>query len=127
MDMDDSMIKSQQDNEEKIISKKDVIFIIVLLAITMMIFIFMRISRSKGYNVIISADGKTVKTLSIDKDAEYVFESDKGYNIVVIKDGAVYVKEADCPDKICVNHKKISNVGETIICLPHKLVIEIRE
>ena len=127
MDMDDSMIKSQQDNEEKIISKKDVIFIIVLLAITMMIFIFMRISRSKGYNVRISADGQIIKTLSLDKDDEYVFESDKGYNIVVIKEGAVYVKEADCPDKICVKHKKISNVGEAIICLPHKLVIEIRE
>ncbi|MBQ8924018.1 MAG: NusG domain II-containing protein [Lachnospiraceae bacterium] len=127
MDMDDGMIKSQQDNEEKIISKKDVIFIIVLLTITMMIFIFMRISRSTGYNVKISADGKTVKTLSLDKDTEYVFESDKGYNIIIIKDGAVYVKEADCPDKICVNHKKISNVGETIICLPHELVVEITE
>ena len=121
------MNKLHQENEEKIISKKDVIFIIVLLAITMMIFIFMRISRDTGYNVKITADGKTVKTLSLDKDAEYVFESDKGYNIVIIKDGGVCVKEADCPDKICVNHKKISKVGEAIICLPHKLVVEIRE
>ncbi|MBQ9608104.1 MAG: NusG domain II-containing protein [Lachnospiraceae bacterium] len=125
--MDDNMNKLHQENEEKIISKKDVIFIIVLLAITMMIFIFMRISRDTGYNVKITADGKTVKTLSLDKDAEYVFESDKGYNIVIIKDGGVCVKEADCPDKICVNHKKISKVGEAIICLPHKLVVEIRE
>ena len=73
MDMDDSMIKWQQDNEEKIISKKDIIFIIVLLVIAMMIFIFMQISRSTGYNVKITADGKTVKTLSLDKDDEYVF------------------------------------------------------
>ena len=48
-------------------------------------------------------------------------------SFIEIKDGEVSVKEADCPDKICVNHKKISNVGESIICLPHKLVIEIRE
>jgi len=39
----------------------------------------------------------------------------------------VDVIEADCPDKICVKHTNIKNAGETIICLPHKLVIEIVE
>ncbi|MBQ8914512.1 MAG: NusG domain II-containing protein [Lachnospiraceae bacterium] len=111
----------------KIISKRDLIFILILLALSIVIVLIMHFNKRTGYNVRISADGKTVKTLSLDKDTEYVFESDKGYNIVVIKDGEVCVKEADCPDKICVNHKKISNVGETIICLPHKLVVEITE
>ena len=103
------------------------IFILILLTVSIVIVLIMNFNKKTGYNVKISADGKTVKTLSLDKDDEYVFESDKGYNIVEIKDGEVSVKEADCPDKICVNHKKISNVGESIICLPHKLVIEIRE
>ena len=121
--------KIDDDNisDNKIISKRDLIFIFILLAVSIVIVLIMHFNKRTGYNVKISADGQTVKTLSLDKDDEYVFESDKGYNIVVIKDGAVYVKEADCPDKICVNHKKISNVGETIICLPHKLVVEIRE
>ncbi len=121
--------KIDDDNisDNKIISKRDLIFIFILLAVSIVIVLIMHFNKRTGYNVKISADGQTVKTLSLDKDDEYVFESDKGYNIVVIKDGAVYVKEADCPDKICVNHKKISNVGEAVICLPHKLVVEIRE
>ena len=34
--------------------------------------------------------------------------------------------EADCPDKICVNTGKISKIGETIVCLPHRVVVEIQ-
>ena len=33
--------------------------------------------------------------------------------------------DADCPDKICVNHATISDVGESIVCLPHRVVVEI--
>lgn len=112
-------------NENKIITKRDLMLIIILLAVMIILILFMHLNKKTGYNVRISADGKTIKTLSLDKDEEYVFEGDKGYNVVVIKNNEVYVKEADCPDKICVNHKKISNIGETIICLPHKLVVEI--
>lgn len=112
-------------NENKIITKRDLMLIIILLAVMIILILFMHLNKKTGYNVRISADGKTIKTLSLDKDEEYVFEGDKGYNVVVIKNNEVYVKEADCPDKICVDHKKISNIGETIICLPHKLVVEI--
>lgn len=112
-------------NENKIITKRDLMLIIILLAVMIILILFMHLNKKTGYNVRISADGKTIKTLSLDKDEEYFFEGDKGYNVVVIKNNEVYVKEADCPDKICVNHKKISNIGETIICLPHKLVVEI--
>ena len=33
--------------------------------------------------------------------------------------------QSSCPDLICVRHKAVSETGETIVCLPHKLVIEI--
>ena len=46
-------------------------------------------------------------------------------NIVVIEDGHVYMKYADCPDGLCIKQGKISREGESIICLPHKLVIRI--
>ena len=34
--------------------------------------------------------------------------------------------EADCPDRLCVKQKAICKNGETIVCLPHKVVVEIR-
>jgi hypothetical protein len=35
------------------------------------------------------------------------------------------MKNSNCPDKICDGHSKVSYKGETIVCLPHKVVIEI--
>ena len=46
-------------------------------------------------------------------------------NIIIIKDGKASMAKADCPDKICVNHAAISKKGETIVCLPHKVVVEV--
>lgn len=48
-----------------------------------------------------------------------------GYNLVSVTDGAVVMETADCRDQICVHHKPISSKGESIICLPHRLVVEI--
>ena len=33
--------------------------------------------------------------------------------------------DADCPDKYCIQMGKATHTGDTIVCLPHKLVIEI--
>ena len=35
------------------------------------------------------------------------------------------MKEANCRDQICVRHKAISKNGESIICLPHSVYIEV--
>lgn len=47
------------------------------------------------------------------------------YNLISVTDGKVTVEAADCSDQICVHHKPISSKGESIICLPHRLVVEI--
>lgn len=46
-------------------------------------------------------------------------------NRLVIRDGKADMVWADCPDKLCVNQKAISREGESIICLPNKVVISI--
>ncbi len=49
-----------------------------------------------------------------------------GHNKVVIYDGEVRMEEADCPDKLCVLQGKISRSGQTIICLPNKVMVTIK-
>lgn len=75
----------------------------------------------------VSIDGKVVKTVTITKDmtAEYHFGADDHYNIVVVKDGKVSILEADCPGQYCVKKGEISKPKEIIVCLPHKLVVEL--
>lgn len=54
-----------------------------------------------------------------------VKEEDYGYNLVMIEDGTVRITDADCPDQLCMKQRSISKNGESIICLPHKLVLQI--
>lgn len=49
-----------------------------------------------------------------------------GHNKVVIADGEVWMEEADCPDKLCISQGKISKPGQTIICLPNKVMVTIK-
>ena len=37
------------------------------------------------------------------------------------------MQEASCPDQICVNHRAINSVGETIVCLPNEIVLKVVE
>ncbi len=53
-------------------------------------------------------------------------ETELGKNIVEIGEGSVRILEADCPDQVCVRTGWISNPGQTVVCLPHKLVVEIK-
>lgn len=53
--------------------------------------------------------------------------SEKDYNIVVIENGEVYIKDANCPDKYCMKQGKTKDANKSLICLPHKLVVEVHK
>lgn len=49
----------------------------------------------------------------------------QSYNLLSVSGGEVRMEAADCRDQICVRHRPISSGGASIICLPHRLVVEI--
>jgi hypothetical protein len=51
--------------------------------------------------------------------------SEDAFNVIVIENGSCYMKDANCPDRLCVSQGRISKDGESIICLPHRLVIRV--
>ena len=90
-----------------------------------------RISRSGGVWAVISVDGELVERVNLSKVREsrdLVVETAYGRNIVHIEQGAISVAEADCPDQICVYMGKLTTEGGMpIICMPHRLIIEIED
>lgn len=48
------------------------------------------------------------------------------YNLLSVSSSGVSMEAADCPDQICVHHIPIMREGESIICLPHRLAVEIK-
>lgn len=84
-------------------------------------------SGGRGGIIEVTMDGEVYKRFSLDKDQEEEISTSYGKNRLIIEGGSAYIKEADCPDKICVRQGKISKKGQTIICLPHKIAITVIE
>lgn len=79
--------------------------------------------------VSIQYNGKEVNKVIFDKQivgTTIPIETDLGYNLIEVGDEKVRVLEADCPDQIDVEQGWISNIGETLICLPNRLVVEVK-
>lgn len=110
--------------------RNDIILIGVIVVLAVASFLCFKLFQRNGNNVLVSINGETVERYSLSKDIKkQIFSEDKnGYeNVLVIKDGKAYILSANCADKICVHHRPISKTGESIVCLPHKLVISIEE
>ncbi len=108
--------------------RNDVILAVVIVLIAAAGLLVFVLNREAGATVAVKIDGEQVATYSLSEDREIPIktgENEEYINILVIKDGKASIGEADCPDKICVETRAVSYVGETIVCLPHKLVIEI--
>lgn len=69
-------------------------------------------------------DGNT-HVYSLGQDGEHVITSSLGTNTISIQDGSVRMAQADCPNQSCLQQEPVSRPGPQIICLPHKLWIEV--
>ena len=75
---------------------------------------------------VVTIDGIEYGTYPLDEDrVERIDIGDGEYNILEIKDGEAFMSEASCPDQICVLYSHIRYTGESIVCLPHKVLVEI--
>lgn len=74
----------------------------------------------------IRISGTLAEKLELDKNTKIQIHGQNDIDIVVVtENGFVYAEKSGCPDKICVKTGKISSVGEQIVCLPARVVIEI--
>lgn len=105
--------------------RHDILFIAVLLFLCAAAALGLYVFREDGDTVTVSIDGQLYAEYPLTEDRVVELISDGGFNRLVIQDGYAYVEEANCPDGICSSHSPIGHNGESIICLPNKVVIEI--
>lgn len=87
--------------------------------------LFLYATRRDGGYVSVQVDGERLMELFLRADTQVVLGSGEHTNTLVIENGTARVVEADCPDQICVNQGAVRYEGESIVCLPHKLVITV--
>ena len=108
---------------------KVLIGIVVILTLLSLGFIKRQAFSNENKFISIQVNGEQVKKIIFDKNIigkEIAIESKYGYNLIELGDEKVRVIEADCPDEIDVKQGFISKIGESIICLPNRMVIEIK-
>ena len=70
-------------------------------------------------------DGELYASYDLAEDQTVELTLDGGTILSRSRMEKVKMLSADCPDQYCVQHAAISDHNETIICLPHRLVLEI--
>ena len=108
--------------------KNDLILVGVILSLALIVFCLFKFSLKPGSSVVINVNGEEKYRFSLNQDLEeFVICDGANENTIKIEDGKVWVENATCPDKICVSHAPIKNDGETIVCLPNKVVVAVEE
>ena len=109
------------------IKKGDIIISLALLLLSLLMSFGISNSKPKtsGKILRVEQNSKLYVEYPLDIDREVVFDDGVHFNKIVIKDGKAYMDEANCRDQICTHMKEISMNGETIICLPNRVFLEV--
>ena len=103
--------------------RRDALLIALLLVITGALYLAFGRAQDDGVNVVVSVDGQIVARYPLHRDG--VYSLNYGSNILQIEDGQAWIREANCPDQICVLLGKINQSGQLIVCLPNGLIVYI--
>lgn len=107
------------------LKKKDVILIAAVFSALILAFFVFKNSYKKPSAVNVYVDNRLFLTLPF-SDTEKTIKTDYGYNILKIENGKVYITAADCDNKTCIKTSPVSKKGESIICAPHRLLVELK-
>ncbi len=118
---------------KQFIRKADIILFIVLVIIGLAASAALTLSHGEaGSNakVVIESGGDLYARYPLNEDRTVkvlapVSSQHDHYNVVVISGGSVSVTEASCKNQVCVKHGSISRSGESIVCLPNRMVVRI--
>lgn len=103
--------------------KNDLILAAVIILAAFAVFAFQCFRQDNGeHHIQITVDGELFGTYDLTVDQTIEIGST---NRVVIENGEARMEQADCPDQVCVNHRAIRRNGESIICLPNRVVVTV--
>ena len=116
----------------KIFKKLDLVIIVGLITLSFTPHLILAKAIYKNYNstyASIKISGNFYKNIPLSNyngEQTLIIETPNGNNSLYIKNNSIEIKNADCHDELCVKQGSISKVGQSIICLPHELVIEVK-
>ena len=113
--------------DKKIAGRRDILLLAIVLVIGGICMLIMALRPAAGDGIVeITVDGAVYQQMPLAQDAEVEIAGySGGEHRLIIDGGVVHMESASCPDGICVRHRPISKDGESIICLPNRVVVTI--
>ena len=106
------------------IKKADVLVALFLIMVSSALMIFQ--SKSVAEKVHIEVNGNLYACYDLKNDREVVIETDFGRNVICIENSKVFVTDSSCNDKLEIHAGCIEKTGQSLVCLPNRLVITLK-
>ena len=106
------------------ITKGDVILIVSLIVISLVMFVF-SFSGSEKLIAEIYVDGEKAHSIALSEVTESYTVNENYCQLLIEKDGVSFVL-SDCGDKLCIKRGKLKNQGDTMACVPEKVVVILK-
>ena len=112
--------------------KFDIILVSLLIISLVLWLVFWSVSSTKvNKKAIVEYDNEKIMEIDLNTDQEIrLHELDNGVTLkyemlIVVENKTIRVKENECPNHDCIKEGKKSKIGDTIICLPNRILIRI--
>ena len=105
---------------------RDIVLILIILALSTLILIVTRSRKEQGAYVIVMVENTEIARYSMTVNGIYDINANNGKtNRIEIRDGRVRMIEASCPNHLCIRQSWISLEGQSIVCLPNKVIVTV--
>lgn len=118
----------------RLLKPLDLLIIVLLIAISFVPLTVFSMTRSVDAGdeivAVIIQDGEVIREITLtghEENEQFIIEGQGSqYNLMEVDDERIRIKEDNSPDQVGVNMGWKDTPGETIVCLPHKLLVEIQ-
>ena len=113
-------------NPERAKWRRDLLLAAGILSVALALGLFFHLRKSPGAEVLVFVDGEEIARYALSQDTCVTIGDDEHYNTLEIAGGSARVTAASCPDGLCRKQGAVRADGEMIVCLPNRLVVEVR-
>ncbi|MBN2379349.1 NusG domain II-containing protein [candidate division WOR-3 bacterium] len=103
----------------------DVILVIILVAAAGSAWLFIHLARSQSHPTKLHVKTSMEEFRIPLRDTTLTLTGPLGETKLRIDDKHVWIIDAPCPNKLCMKQGKIKRPGESLVCLPNRIVITI--
>ncbi len=107
--------------------RRDALLALCTIVLSLVTLFLLSPPKKRGAYAVVIVGGEERSRHALAQNAAVEIATSHGHNTLTVENGEARITHADCTDRVCAKHAPVSRAGETIVCLPNKLVVEIRD